>query len=254
MKFGTLLYAAVGSAAIAAGLIIPWVVHRSGSTAVAGWESLVTPGPLSASHAFIAEKCETCHTPHKSVDAQKCVACHAITEFQNKASTRFHADVTNCRDCHIEHGRPRSLTKMDHAALLEPRLWVTQPPELLPTEEQSFREYLSSKIGAHAPDTAARLKCAACHAVRDPHGKLFGEACNSCHAMDTWNISDFRHPGTTSMTCAECHRPPPSHLMMHFVMVSKVLAGKDASVDQCYACHTTDSWNNIRGKGFYDHH
>ncbi|WP_241527173.1 hypothetical protein [Sphingomonas turrisvirgatae] len=48
--------------------------------------------------------------------------------------------------------------------------------------------------------------------------------------------------------------PPPSHNMMHFEMVSQRVAGKRARVEQCYACHTTDAWNNIRGVGWYVHH
>ena len=56
------------------------------------------------------------------------------------------------------------------------------------------------------------------------------------------------------MQCAECHKAPPSHFMEHFSMVSQRAAGSKARVDQCYACHATDSFNNIRKRGWYDHH
>ena len=42
--------------------------------------------------------------------------------------------------------------------------------------------------------------------------------------------------------------------MMHFSMVSQSIAGRKARVEQCYACHATDAWNNIRGRGYYKHH
>jgi hypothetical protein len=254
MKIGTVLYAVVGCAAIIASIGVPWLIHRSGSTAVAGWQSLVSPGPISAAHTFIADQCETCHTPHASIDAQKCVACHATTSFQDKASTRFHAQVKNCGNCHFEHQGENAPIKMDHAALLKRDLWLVQPVSLTSTQHQSIRNYLSSETHTRDHHVASSLQCVACHSVSDPHAKLFGEECSSCHALDTWNVSGFRHPTMASTVCAECHRPPPSHGMMHFSMVSQRVAGKNARVEQCYACHATDSWNNIRDKGFYDHH
>jgi hypothetical protein len=99
-----------------------------------------------------------------------------------------------------------------------------------------------------------RLDCAGCHAARDPHQRRFGEACASCHAVETCEIASFQHPSPDSRQCVECHRAPPSHYMMHFRMVSQRVAHRQAPVEQCYACHTTDGWNNIRRVGIYDHH
>jgi hypothetical protein len=43
--------------------------------------------------------------------------------------------------------------------------------------------------------------------------------------------------------------------MEHFAMVSKRVALKpDARVEQCFLCHLTTSWNDIRGVGYYKHH
>ena len=51
------------------------------------------------------------------------------------------------------------------------------------------------------------------------------------------------------------NQAPPSHYMMHFEMVSEKVAGQEhARVEQCYLCHQTDAWNNIRGVGWYKHH
>jgi hypothetical protein len=43
--------------------------------------------------------------------------------------------------------------------------------------------------------------------------------------------------------------------MGHFHMVSMKVAGKPhARVDQCYLCHETTAWNDIKGVGWYKHH
>ncbi|MBI3736827.1 hypothetical protein HY256_09975 [Candidatus Sumerlaeota bacterium] len=53
----------------------------------------------------------------------------------------------------------------------------------------------------------------------------------------------------------QCHQAPPSHYMMHFEMVSMKVAGQEhAEVSQCYLCHQTTAWNDIRGVGWYKHH
>ncbi len=68
-------------------------------------------------------------------------------------------------------------------------------------------------------------------------------------------VVGFRHPTPTSTACVQCHAKPPSHRMMHFEMVDRAVTGKrDATVSQCWRCHTTDDWNNIVGLGSYEHH
>lgn len=99
------------------------------------------------------------------------------------------------------------------------------------------------------------LNCATCHQTKDRHQGMFRTDCAQCHATESWKIADFRHPSTRSTECAQCHKPPPSHNMMHFSMVSARVAGQyGAKVNQCYLCHQTTSWNDIRDKGWYKHH
>ena len=235
MRWTAILYGAVGSAAVVAGLLIPWLVHSQGSAGVPGWQGLVNPGTLSQAHSFLADQCEACHVPHQGVEAKQCLTCHAATSFTAKPSTRFHAEATSCTTCHVEHLGRSSPTRMDHAVLLGSRVWspARKPPE-----------------GAGA----VGLDCAACHAGKDAHQGLMGSGCVQCHGTETWRVTGFQHPPGSSTQCAECHRPPPSHGMMHFEMVSQRVARKKARVDQCFACHATDNWNNIRGVGRYDHH
>ena len=43
--------------------------------------------------------------------------------------------------------------------------------------------------------------------------------------------------------------------MMHFKMISMSVARMGyAEVNQCFLCHQTTSWNDIKGVGFYKHH
>jgi hypothetical protein len=112
-------------------------------------------------------------------------------------------------------------------------------------------------VPPHAHITAEEtvLNCATCHSNEDPHFQLFGQDCAQCHATDRWTIAEFRHPSPTSLDCVQCHQAPPSHYMMHFKMISMTIAGVEkAEVNQCFLCHQTTSWNDIKGIGFYKHH
>ena len=57
---------------------------------------------------------------------------------------------------------------------------------------------------------------------------------------------------------------PRVGLMAAITLVDKTIASKgnapgnpccgDVQVNQCYRCHQTDAWNDIKGIGFYKHH
>lgn len=238
MKRSTLLYAFFIAALLAVLVAIP-AAMRSNTQARSGViEALVAPGPLSEAHKSFGGQCTTCHTPLKGVETKTCLSCHAGQDFGGKQSTQFHAAVTQCTSCHVEHDTGRSVVRMSHEALLNPKLW--KHPVLIPPATKNAG--------------VAGLACASCHSIRDPHRGLFGKDCASCHTVKSWRIEGYRHPSVNSTQCAECHKPPPSHLMGHFNMVSQRVAGARARVDQCFACHTTDSFNNIRRRGWYDHH
>ena len=94
-----------------------------------------------------------------------------------------------------------------------------------------------------------------CHATRDKHQGYFGQDCASCHVVKTWKIEGYLHPSPRSTNCTQCHKAPPSHYMMHFSMMDKTIAGQGkARVEQCFACHQTDSFNNIKGVGWVKMH
>lgn len=266
MKTIEIIYGIVMFGALGAAVAIPYVTHERGSAAVPGWQAMVSPGPLSAKHEFLAANCEACHTPHQGIVADKCIACHANNgPLLSKKSTAFHANIGDCRGCHMEHqvgtghGVAASAGQrpilMDHTVLVALGL-KTHP---LPSGISP-----ASLPAQHPRITPAEtlLDCNACHANQDRHRTLFGTDCASCHATSVaqggWTIPEFRHPSPLSTDCNQCHQAPPSHSMMHFEMVSMKIAGwggvEHADVSQCFLCHQTNAWNDIRGVGWYKHH
>ena len=256
MKTLPVIYGVVTIGALAAAIGIPAVMHNRGSAAVSTWQAMVSPGDLSAKHAFLETNCEACHAPHRGVTADRCIVCHANNELLlSKQTTAFHANVADCRGCHIEHGgaaqRP---VLMDHLILA--RIGMSRAKS-----EPGFVGVQVSSLPVGHPrirPEETMLDCAACHSNQDPHRTLFGTDCASCHGTSTttaWTIPEFRHPSPLSTDCAQCHQAPPSHYMMHFEMVSMKVAGVEhADVSQCFLCHQTNSWNDIKGVGWYKHH
>lgn len=251
------------------------------------WRQAVLPGALSTSHAFLKNDCAACHTSVKGVQAVQCVSCHADnTALLQRQPTAFHAQVKTCVGCHVEHqGGTRMPTTMDHALLarlghpppgpaapaapdaaaasLVAGLFEQSAPRIdaTPAKEPPSWAVDQPALAQLLPDRHPRLDvqqalaCVACHATKDRHQRMLGNDCAQCHVTTQWRIAGFRHPSPRSMDCAQCHRPPPSHNMMHFSMVSaRVARQPGAQVNQCYLCHQTTSWNDIRGAGWTKHH
>lgn len=276
MKLTTIVYAVLGAMGLLAAIAVPIMLYRNGSETVPLWTAAVNPGQLSKAHDFLGTKCEACHTPTRGVEAASCLTCHATAapELLTKPSTAFHANVGTCAGCHVEHqGRDRRPINMDHSVLSiagHSRLAeaVGGFPRDRPKGAQHEFEKLKAFLGQSGADLAgnltrrplhaealATLDCIGCHTNQDRHRTLFGRECQSCHNVDAWKIAAFQHPSPRSQDCAQCHQAPPSHYMMHFEMMDKAISGQaNARVDQCYSCHQTDSWNNIRGAGFVKHH
>lgn len=251
-------------------LVGGWVVfsgfaQRRARLEFTAWEPTVSPGALSSSHAFLANNCTACHTPTRGVEAASCIACHANDQsLLQRQPTAFHADVRSCVECHVEHGgADRRPTQMDHAALA--RLGLRQNQSSGDSAVKGAK--LAERISRHAGQSAlpprhptvtpveTALSCVTCHANQDRHQQMFGTDCIQCHATTAWTIPEFRHPPPSSTSCVQCHQAPPSHYMMHFEMVSMKVAGQEhAQVSECFKCHQTTSWNDIKGVGWYKHH
>ncbi|HMP89701.1 MAG TPA: hypothetical protein PJ991_05845 [Kiritimatiellia bacterium] len=230
--------------------------------ATAFWQHMVMPGELSQGHAFLENNCAACHTTVKGVEAKNCIVCHADnkTVLQRQPSA-FHADIAECAACHLEHqGRVPRTTKMDHVSLA--RIGLRQVQNAAVAHEPELDAIVAwlkqSGPALHTPQLQREevmLNCMTCHQTKDRHRGQLGNECAQCHGTTKWTIPEFRHPSSVSQSCAQCHQAPPSHYMMHFKMISMTTAGVEkAEVNQCFLCHQTTSWNDIKGIGFYKHH
>ncbi len=229
------------------------------------WQGLASPGELSRGHAFLETDCKSCHAPVAGPVAMNCALCHANNEsLLQRQPTAFHADIGSCRECHAEHkGLGATPTIMDHEALT--KIGMRQRAGEAPQGEATNKKILRWIREGQTPGARAStpylsveesvLDCASCHTLDDRHFGLFGSDCASCHSTAAWSLPDFRHPQPTSVDCSQCHQAPPSHYMNHFNMVSRPVARKlEARVDQCFLCHQTTAWPDIRGVGWYKHH
>ena len=217
-------------------------------------QSQVLPGKLSAAHAPFEAKCGTCHTAVQGADEAKCINCHTSEKaLLERQPTAFHANIGNCTACHLEHqGQVANLRVMNHDALA--RIGKNLIAGGKNRSHQAATPLLPGEHPLVSP-LVATLDCATCHSTKDRHAGLFGQNCASCHASTQWTIPAFQHPTMRSIDCAQCHQAPPSHFMEHFSMVSKKVARQEKTkVNQCYSCHQSTSWNDIKGIGFYDHH
>ncbi len=225
------------------------------------WSAAVQPGKLSKFHANLENNCNECHASYQGVVREQCVTCHAAqTEILKKQNTSFHSSITSCTGCHFEHqGKDASITKMDHThlALVATEMLKNSISNSDNTGLGVASFLQDARKGYHGTDTALEktLNCVSCHANQDRHRSLFGSDCSTCHDTTKWSIASFRHPLPTSRDCSQCHQAPPSHYMMHFMMISEKVAGVEhAQVNQCFLCHQTTSWNDIKGVGWYKHH
>jgi len=251
---------------------------RQGIGSATAWQRMANPGTLSEAHAFLDHNCSACHTPNKGVEATNCIVCHANDDnILQRQPTAFHANIGSCRECHSEHGgRHGEMTKMDHGALasigrMQLEKIITDDITidhntsddsaaaiviaLLKRAEKSPDKISSTFVHPSLTAKERTLNCASCHQNDDRHFGLFGTDCASCHETKKWSLPEFRHPSAASKNCAQCHQAPPSHYMMHFKMISAKVAGKPhAKVSNCYTCHQTTSWPDIKGVGWYKHH
>ena len=224
------------------------------------WQQMSRPGPLSSAHAFLKENCAACHTPNKGVQAVNCISCHANNiALLQRQPTAFHADITTCAPCHLEHLGGLRPTKMDHAAFARIGHLQLETSNSTDAQTRRIRRHMNDdtllKDNANITGLEATLNCMTCHATKDRHRGLFGSDCASCHGVTKWTIPEYRHPSPNSQDCVQCHSAPPSHSMMHFNMISASVAKQpNAKVSQCYKCHQTTAWNDIRGVGWYKHH
>lgn len=259
MKRFALWFALTAAVVTAASLA---VAHFSAASSAL--QQFVSPGPLSPRHEYLADRCASCHESTVGVTVTKCTVCHATDErLLGRQPTEFHASVEECAACHVEHQRTSIRpVAMDHVELAKVSgRTLARAASRGDVDSAATLRSLETWFLVRSPErldaTSAReaLNCAGCHDRRDPHFARFGSDCAQCHGLDSWTVPGYQHPSPKSQECVQCHKPPPSHVMEHFSMISQKVAGKEsARVNECFECHNTTGWNDIVGVGFYKHH
>jgi len=216
-------------------------------------ERLITPGPLSSSHARLESRCDSCHTSfQKAAQNSKCVACHTAVGSDISRGTGYHgrfapARTAACKACHSDHkGRGYVLVRLDRR-----------------TFNHNFTDYpltgghaRAACAGCHGPGNQYRKvarTCAACHSRVDPHRGQMSRDCQSCHDVSGWKqLLPFDHGQTgfaltgahrqaacsschagqrwkgLATTCISCHARDDAH--------------KGSLGSNCAGCHSSASW------------
>lgn len=220
----------------------------------------------TAFHANI-QICSGCHTEHQATTRMQTTMDHALLVRVAKRETAIQKpDATQGNTSLTEHdiemaNRLMTTTPSEAAAMLGTMPATTAgaagpvaQPCVKPGDCQWTQGGTAPALPARHPSltvSESNLSCVSCHATKDRHQGMLGTDCVQCHASTKWTVSDFRHPSVNSTVCAQCHKPPPSHNMMHFSMMSAPIAGQlNAKVNQCYLCHQTTAWNDIKGVGW----
>jgi thioredoxin reductase len=228
------VYAAVlGLGALAAGLL------------VFGEAPVLSPGPLSDTHAQLDLDCRACHAPFQGV-ASGCESCHGALP---DANAHGRAGIS-CAECHPEHrgadaslvadaredcagchAHPSIAAVPAHAVDGE-MLRFVDPGSTQRAQARAFRKF-SHKEHFEEADIRDDPNCKTCHFVGETAEATRGgeqlvrwSGCRECH--DDWNDAGFQKAVGRGMVTLELERFPRiafSHSEEHLE------AG-------CEACHT----------------
>ncbi len=238
------------------------LIYRGGTTAI-------TPGPLSARHASVAElqSCGACHSLSQSVQDQACLACHELIAERRQAQSGFHGTLQGpCRKCHREHqAQSESLIDWDSADF-------SHDKALFPLEGRHRAVACAACHLQRRPDIAYIgtdfSSCASCH--NDPHQDRRALDCRACHTPDAWHHknSAFDHARETSFAlngkhqalgCRQCHgkQISPGNHRIQLYDIGRACSDCHADphaaqfVRSCDRCHVEQGFKQIRPEQFH---
>jgi predicted CXXCH cytochrome family protein len=201
-----------------------------GSQALANREKPYSSGPLASSHAFLGNKCDSCHVGHngftKSVSDRTCTTCHAGPAHQKDQVVA----QASCSTCHLEHKGAARLSETGEKA-------CTSCHSDLKT--RSGTPHVAAKIDSfesgHPEFTPLRTK------QQDPGTIKFN---HQIHLK-----KDLRSAtGNVQMTCDDCHRTNIAARPWPYGLSSEVKPGelkpgdmerKPVALDSIRAPHST---------------
>jgi len=244
-------------------------------TKTSGFDHGRTAYPLTGRHATVA--CEKCHVPGRPLRVKHnlCADCHRDA---HGGELVRRADGGRCESCHDVQGfRPARYAAEDHAKTAYPlrgaHLAIAcdechRPPS---GAAAGVRRASLSGQGAVVPLKLAATRCFDCH--RDPHrgetaAVAAGNACETCHRVESWREVDFDHSKTrypvsgrhAKVACARCHtraqQAEPARLAFKGAATECAACHSDPHAGQfatsaggrtaCERCHATDSLQSAR--------
>ncbi len=195
--------------------------------------SVISPGPLSSSHAAIETGCQACHTA-ASQSPENLLGFalggnHGIQESQK------------CIDCHDDFGKH---ALMAHSLPPETTIALTTYLKSQSAEPQhTIRQSLARMLTSHETTDAGELACATCH--QEHHGnshdltKLTNAQCQSCH-QQTFHSFASGHPEIKPPSRAGIHFDHVTHLKHHFQNFERLMPN-GIPQNNCNDCHTLSS-------------
>lgn len=187
-------------------------------------QTVFMPGGVSSAHTrLVANDCEMCHTPFKSVSSNKCINCHP-----QDVHAQFERNPPECYTCHAEHRGQQKLAAMPDQRCINchrdlgttarvPRAELasirfaqdrytfddiariaafgekTHPEFVYPPDRNTLRFnhalHLAEKGVFNAKGRREVLQCTACHELVETRGKAdptpidFETHCQSCHQL-----------------------------------------------------------------------
>lgn len=173
---------------------------------------IYSKGPLASAHAFIAEKCELCHSDGKlnvawmqEASDKACLTCHEAPEHHSQVDLSRGKQPTapSCASCHVEHQGHRGLLRLSH---VQDRACVNchqdldqqiHSPKVDPAEARSIHKF----NGDHPEFAAVIERNDVIARKKGPPGIVFHHA---KHVGPT--LKTLKNESVT-LQCADCHRP-----------------------------------------------
>lgn len=197
---------------------------------------MISPGNLIPAHTTIQGDCFACHTPLRGVSAERCAACHKVSDIglrttkgikipQTASRPEFHQSLieSDCMACHSDHSgvlRLKGATvRFDHKLLKAEARAQCQSCHKAPADDLHRGQNLPCGTCHQPPhwkpatfvheryfklDRAHNVSCATCH----PGGNYKRYTCFGCHEHQPAQIlADHREEGITNIdNCVRCHR------------------------------------------------
>ncbi len=225
--------------------------------------------------------CRDCHTDHKGRDANivwldsdrfdhrladfmlsgrhiqaECKSCH-------KSDLKYRDTPGICIDCHKEDDEHKTQMGKDCKSCHNSKTWKTTQFDHDTTKYKLTDSH--KKVSCNLCHLDNKYKdspkqCVSCHAIKDVHGKRFGQKCENCHEEDKWNKNTFNHDKDTrysikgkhrQIDCRSCHQPDYQSKRDNLAIKKNRTCSdchqlddihKESNGPKCEKCHDQKTW------------